>query len=235
MSGKRTSPIWMMPKDEFKKLVEMSKTQREVLAAFGLQNKGNNNVILKKRAKEEGIELSFPPCHTQMVLANRKRAKPTSEILKEGSTYSRHSLKRRLLREGIKENVCELCGQKPQWMGKPLVMILDHANGDCRDNRVENLRMVCPNCNSQLPTHAGRNQGKRKSERKCSGCGRPIFTYSKTGLCVKCLGVRRRSTKRPPPEQLEEEISELGLEGTGRKYGVTGNAVRKWAKVHGIK
>ena len=44
------------------------------------------------------------------------------------------------------------------WNGKPLVLILDHINGNAEDNRYENLRFVCPNCNSQLPTFTGRNK-----------------------------------------------------------------------------
>jgi 5-methylcytosine-specific restriction endonuclease McrA len=50
-----------------------------------------------------------------------------------------------------------LCGQQPMWNGKQLVLILDHINGINNDNRLENLRLLCPNCNSQTPTFAGRN------------------------------------------------------------------------------
>jgi hypothetical protein len=64
------------------------------------------------------------------------------------------------LREEVLLNECYLCGSPPLWSGKPLVMILDHANGDRADNRIENLRLLCPNCNSQQQTFAGRNKGR---------------------------------------------------------------------------
>ena len=46
------------------------------------------------------------------------------------------------------------------WNGKPLPLILDHVNGVSTDNRPKNLRLLCPNCESQLPTRGGRNKGR---------------------------------------------------------------------------
>jgi hypothetical protein len=53
--------------------------------------------------------------------------------------------------------VCAICATLPEWKGQPLVLILDHENGDPTDHRLENLRFVCPNCESQLPMHGSRN------------------------------------------------------------------------------
>ena len=158
MARPRTSAIWQMPSDEFRGLIEGSKSTTEALRHFGLKNKGHNNRTLKKRMEEEGVDGShLTKCYTSMVQENIRNRKPTSEILVVGSTHCRQHLKTRLLKEGLKKNVCELCGQEGKWKGKPIKMVLDHINGVSDDNRLENLRMVCPNCNSQLPTHAGRN------------------------------------------------------------------------------
>jgi hypothetical protein len=70
---------------------------------------------------------------------------------------SRAHLKRRLLSAGIKQNRCEQCGIT-EWQGRPLSMALHHLNGDGRDNRLENLQLLCPNCHSQTDTFAGRNR-----------------------------------------------------------------------------
>lgn len=85
---------------------------------------------------------------------------PLEEVLVENSTYSRYNLKKRLLKAGFMPYVCGECGRGPEWNGKPLTLVLDHKNGVNNDNRAENLRYLCPNCNSQMPTFAGRNIGR---------------------------------------------------------------------------
>jgi len=83
------------------------------------------------------------------------------EILVLASTYQTTShLKARLIKEGVLENRCAICDQPALWRGLPLVLILDHMNGDRSDHRIENLRLLCPNCNSQQPTFAGKNKGR---------------------------------------------------------------------------
>ena len=74
----------------------------------------------------------------------------------QGSTYGRNHLKNRLYREGLKAPRCELCGQGELWRGQTMGPILDHINGHRDDHRLENLRIVCPNCAATLDTHCGR-------------------------------------------------------------------------------
>ncbi len=89
------------------------------------------------------------------------KAIPLSKILVINSTYTSTSgIKRKLLKEDKILNKCYTCGQEPIWNGKLLVMVLDHINGINNDNRLENLRLLCPNCNSQQATFAGRNKNK---------------------------------------------------------------------------
>jgi transposase len=88
---------------------------------------------------------------------------PWEEVLIEGSPYTMNgSRKRRLIRQGLLENRCAVCGRLPEWEGNPLSLILDHINGIRNDHRLGNLRLVCPNCDSQLATFCGRNK-RRKS------------------------------------------------------------------------
>lgn len=76
------------------------------------------------------------------------------------------ALKRRILRDKVIPYVCAICGQEPFWRGQPLVLILDHINGDHGDHRKENLRFLCPNCDSQQPTFSR----MKKSLAKQRGC-----------------------------------------------------------------
>lgn len=90
---------------------------------------------------------------------------PLERVMTKNSTYSRSTLKKRLIKEGILEEKCSICGVGNVWCGQSLVLIMDHINGDNTDATRENLRLVCPNCGSQLPTFAGRRfKGIRESE-----------------------------------------------------------------------
>ncbi len=171
-----------------------------------------------------------------------------------GSTYGRQHVKRRLLAEGLKEPRCELCGQGEIWQGKPMSMILDHINGVRDDHRLENLRMVCPNCAATLDTHCGRRNRIERAKRSCLHCKEEFVpSYATQRYCSRPCGVRwdrsactnrsgrggrgvpapdARKVERPPYEQLIEEIEATSYLGVGRKYGVSDNAVRKWVRFY---
>lgn len=83
---------------------------------------------------------------------------PYSELLTKNSKHRISKLRKKsLIKDGLLQNVCQICMMKPTWNEKPLILRLDHINGNSYDNRLQNLRLVCPNCDSQLPTFCGRN------------------------------------------------------------------------------
>ena len=88
-------------------------------------------------------------------LKPRSFGMPIAELLSAPSRNRKH-IKMRLLSAGLLTNSCQSCGLA-DWLGQPLNMHLDHVNGVRNDNRLENLRMLCPNCHSQTPTYGGRN------------------------------------------------------------------------------
>lgn len=82
---------------------------------------------------------------------------PLAQLLVSGHLAQRSHLKRRMFEAGLKEDECEACGIS-EWEGRPLELHLHHVNGDGEDNRLENLRVLCPNCHSQTPNYGGRNR-----------------------------------------------------------------------------
>jgi hypothetical protein len=91
----------------------------------------------------------------------RPHPMPMERLLVADTYRSRHNVKLRLIGEGIKQNRCEVCGST-EWRGRPLSMALHHINGDGRDNRLENLQLLCPNCHSQTDNFSAR--GRRRLE-----------------------------------------------------------------------
>lgn len=223
-----------------------STTWTATLRALGYCISGGNAATVKKWARIWGIDTShFDAGRARLETLRRiNEPRPLAEILVEGSTYSRGHLKRRLYAEGIKRRECELCGQSEHWYGAPMSLILDHVNGVRDDNRLENLRIVCPNCAATLPTHCGRGKRHPAEARLCEPCGGSFFPVhpSQTYCSTSCSGKGRgeiqrgvpspqtRKVERPPYEQLIAEIEATGWSAVGRKYGVSDNAVRKWVR-----
>jgi predicted DNA-binding protein YlxM (UPF0122 family) len=94
-------------------------------------------------------------------IVTREWVLPLERLLVADTYRSRHNLKNRLIRAGLKQNRCEACGLT-EWRGRPLSMALHHVNGDGRDNRLANLEFLCPNCHSQTENFSGR--GRRRAE-----------------------------------------------------------------------
>ena len=163
-------------------------------------------------------------------LSENKEKIPLSEILVENSTYSRTHLKRRLLEENLIENKCDICGQLPEWNGKPLTLQLDHINGVSDDNRIENLRIICGHCHSQLPT-----TGSKKLKKK-SYCGCGNEKHKSSDKCISCSAKQRKQQRKfeVSKEELEILMREHSMVTIGKMFGVSDNAIRKRAKKMGI-
>ena len=94
---------------------------------------------------------------------------PDEVAFVENSTLARHSIKQRIIRQNLLPYECSICGMPPIWREQPMSLILDHINGINNDNRLENLRFVCHNCDSQLPTYKSRNRKSRRGGRVADG------------------------------------------------------------------
>jgi predicted RNA-binding Zn-ribbon protein involved in translation (DUF1610 family) len=158
----RTSKVDMISADEFKSLISNSESIAEVLGKLGYQNKsGTMHNKVKKRIKEDGLNTEHMNKLNNSLIKNGVTKIPLDEILIENSTYTnRTRLKIRIVNEKILVYKCVECGNKGEWAGKPLTLHLDHINGINNDNRVKNIRFLCPNCHSQTETYSGKNYGK---------------------------------------------------------------------------
>lgn len=139
--------------EDFIKIVASSTSMIEIARKLGYtSHSGDNGVRIRKRI--DALNLSTD--HFQ--LGNKRPIKRNPEnVFIENSTADQKTLRKYYYKGNYTPYVCSICGQEPFWQGKSLTLILDHKNGFNHDDRLENLRWVCPNCNQQLDTTGSRN------------------------------------------------------------------------------
>ena len=204
-------------------VVATSLTKAEVLAKLGMRANGGHYITLKSRIDTLNIDTA----HFCQPNPPKRALRPLAAVLVKDSNYGRGNLKKRLLAEGILENKCSTCGQLPWWCDQPLVIALDHINGDARDNRIENLRMLCPHCHTQTPTFSRRND--RLPENRCPDCDKQIARRSvRCQPCANRRGGARRAARIqwPSDAQLLEMVEQTNVSQVARKLGLSHNTVK---------
>lgn len=177
-------------KERLQEAASKSQSIYGVLRCLGAsESSGAVHTLIKERIKEYNIDIS----HFKGIRANSGehhvggyvKLKP-DDILTLRSDGRRHKtfLLRRMMLEIGKKEICSVCNLGTLWNNKHLVMQIEHKNGNCLDNRPENLDFICPNCHTQTSTYSRRKT--RRQPRFCNKCGTPIFRWSKSGYCYKC-------------------------------------------------
>ncbi len=149
--------------DELVVAVAKSKSYRAVIFCLGLIPAGGNYDQVKRRIAELGLSTAhFTGMGWNVGLQFRPtQPVPLAVLLVRNSFSQSFKLKTRLFNAGIKKPECEMCGWSQRSQDGRIPVELDHINGDHSDNRLENLRILCPNCHSLQPTHRGRNKKVR--------------------------------------------------------------------------
>lgn len=212
-------------KEELEKIVQESTSMKQVIDKLGYStHSGSNHKTVKTRLQRYGIDYSHFSFSTPV-------ERNEENIFIKDSTASQATLRRWYVKGGYTPYICSICGQEPIWQGKELTLILDHINGENHDDRIENLRWVCPNCNQQLDTTNGKNIKilKKQKSNYCIECGKEISKGATK--CFDCVNQTKKVPLEDMPvarEELKQLIRTTPFTTIGSNYGVTDNAIRKW-------
>lgn len=208
--------IYKLSDEQFVELLKNSSTISEVLFKLGYSVKGNSWGFAKIRQRMSDLNLdgSVFKGKSPITKYGSLHKVNASDILKPNCKHTRSVLRRYVIKNNLIPYRCAICGCV-EWQGRTLSLELDHINGINNDNRIENLRFLCPNCHSQTTTYGSRNQQRNDSEYEITDDLRNLVEaeYQKRRNIKQvssALGVRRHVVNRI--------VSESGLKKSNQKY-----------------
>ena len=217
-----------------KKYVKESNSIKELQIKLGYSPNSGVSSVIRNYCKEKNISLEH---FTSISKEKVKRTEKNTFI--KNSTASQKVLRELYKKNNYTEYKCSICGQEPFWNGKELTLTLDHINGINTDDRLENLRWVCPNCDRQLDTFCSKNNRKERINKAkktyCIDCGKEISHNSQR--CMNCEKKRIRKIKnRPSAEELKNILFENkgNFSKVGKSFNVSDNTIRKWCKSYNL-
>lgn len=182
--------------EEFKEAVKTSLSISQALTKLKLRPTGGNYKEFNKRAKEHNIDISH--FTGQGWNTGDKNNLLTSipldlnKIFSNEITCATYTLKIKLYKAELKAEKCEKCNIT-HWNNAKAPLELHHIDGNCNNNNLENLQILCCNCHAQTPTFRRRNSKKYSLSKYCSSCDQKIYPRNKSGLCRTCYNRNKYS------------------------------------------
>lgn len=205
--------------------VSRSKNFCETLRHLGVPVRGNNISTLKRKILEYGLSIGHFSGRREVRGEEHFAYKDAASYLSYGTNIQSSKLRDKLLRENILEHRCHICGGR-EWMGKPIPLQLHHIDGDFRNNSIENLQLLCPNCHAQTENYRGKSL--KTPRHHCISCGAEISRNAR--YCKSCCNKNRR-VLFVSDKQLVDDWKEYGhYLPIAKKYGVSDKTVSKRLK-----
>lgn len=194
-----------------------------MLSKLGYSTKGgNNNITLKNRLEYYNISTDH------FTYKPSKRNWTDEEIFCEDSKASQATLRRTYKKKGIVPYKCAICGLEPFWNGKPLVLTLDHKNGKNKDNRYDNLRWICPNCDRQSDTYGMKN--KKNLQKNVI-----LFTSADVELKLKSNSKKSTKIEAPSRQELKDNLWQFkNYTQVANYYNVSPTQIRRWCRQYDL-
>lgn len=234
MGNKRTSIIWTESTEDFQKRVKECNSIADIVRSFGFAIGKAQYKTIYARIEEDQIDITHIPLGlgaNKNKILDVKR-KPIEDYLAVGTNIKGSILKKKLIKGNLMKDVCYECGLGNIWNNKNITLQLDHINGVRDDNRLENLRILCPNCHSQTPTFCGRHKGV-----KCLDCHKRIKSKSKRcQICANKILPQNSNLKfNISKEDLEKLVWEKPTSDIAKEFNVSDKAIEKRCKKYNIQ
>jgi Zn finger protein HypA/HybF involved in hydrogenase expression len=217
---------------ELRKIINESNSIADVFRKMNLCISGDHYTIFKREVKTKNIDISH-------FYAQKRKCKDWAieKIFVVDSIATGGVAKKYIIKQNLMPYKCEKCNNTGFWMGEPLTLQLDHINGINNDNRLENLRFLCPSCHSQTPTYSGKKgeNAKKKYIQRCNFIG-------------PCLPKKARKTKIkwPTPEELKVmiwnkpnyeiskilNVSDVAIKKKCKQYNIDSPPKGYWIRIH---
>ena len=247
---------------ELQEIFNNSSSYKEVLMSMGMSPHGSNYITLRKIIDEYDLDLSVisqnRDAEKHKILETNRKEIPIGDIIYSNieKDFNGQSLKRKLINEGIKEEKCEKCGNT-MWMGQKIHLHLHHKDGNHKNNYIENLQFLCPNCHAMTENYAGKriqhnkivkNMDRSKTKKGISEDG--LRLYDGYGgykvLCPVCgknymekVAKKCREcyeNERIKPKIEKKELYDLlqshSYNEVGKIYGVDRKTIKSWHRYY---